>query len=140
MSSMIWSKANIAIVDQARNGTGCAIVHSDDEIGIQHLNVEAAKALSAGIKAGYDISKARAINWITSNPAKAAGIYDQTGSLKVGKNADVVLWSKNPFSIYALAEKVYIDGAIAFDRSSGLEPSSDFDVGIINPSKNRIEE
>ena len=133
-------QANIAIVDQARNGTGCAIVHSDDEIGIQHLNVEAAKALSAGIKAGYDISKARAINWITSNPAKAAGIYDQTGSLKVGKNADVVLWSKNPFSIYALAEKVYIDGAIAFDRSSGLEPSSDFDVGIINPSKNRIEE
>ena len=133
-------QANIAIVDQARNGTGCAIVHSDDEIGIQHLNVEAAKALSAGIKAGYDISKARAINWITSNPAKAAGIYDQTGSLKVGKNADVVLWSKNPFSIYALAEKVYIDGAIAFDRSSGLEPSSDFDIGIINPSKNRIEE
>ena len=132
-------QANIAIVDQARNGTGCAIVHSDDEVGIQHLNVEAAKALSAGIKAGYDISKARAINWITSNPAKAAGIYDQTGSLKVGKNADVVLWSKNPLSIYALAEKVYIDGAIAFDRSSGLEPSSDFDVGIINPSKNRIE-
>ena len=133
-------QANIAIVDQARNGTGCAIVHSDDEIGIQHLNVEAAKALSAGIKAGYDISKARAINWITSNPAKAAGIYNQTGSLKVGKNADVVLWSKNPFSIYALAEKVYIDGAIAFDRSSGREPSSDFDVGIISPSKNRIEE
>ena len=133
-------QANIAIVDQAGNGTGCAIVHSDDEIGIQHLNVEAAKALSAGIKAGYDISKARAMNWITSNPAKAAGIYDQTGSLKVGKNADVVLWSKNPFSIYALAEKVYIDGAIAFDRSSGLEPSSDFDVGIISPSKNRIEE
>jgi imidazolonepropionase-like amidohydrolase len=133
-------QANIAIVDQAGNGTGCAIVHSDDEIGIQHLNVEAAKALSAGIKAGYDISKARAMNWITSNPAKAAGIYDQTGSLKVGKNADVVLWSKDPFSIYALAEKVYIDGAIAFDRSSGLEPSSDFDVGIINPSKNRIEE
>lgn len=133
-------QANVAIVDQARNGTGCAIVHSDDEIGIQHLNVEAAKALSAGIKAGYDISKARAIRWITSNPAKAAGIYGQTGSLKVGKNADVVLWSKNPFSVYALAEKVYIDGAIAFDRSSGLEPSSDFDVGIINPSKNRIEE
>ena len=132
-------QANIAIVDQARNGTGCAIVHSDDEIGIQHLNVEAAKALSAGIKAGFNISKARAINWITSNPAKAAGIYDQTGSLKVGKNADVVLWSKNPFSIYALAEKVYIDGAIAFDRSAGLEPSSDFDVGIMNPSKNRIE-
>ena len=133
-------QANIAIVDQARGGTGCAIVHSDDEIGIQHLNVEAAKALSAGIKAGYDISKARAINWITSNPAKAAGIYDQTGSLKVGKNADVVIWSKNPFSVYALAEIVFIDGGLAYDRESGFYPSSDFDVGIINSNKNRLEE
>ena len=133
-------QSNVAIVDQARNGTGCAIVHSDDEIGIQHLNVEASKALSAGIKAGYDISKARAMKWITSNPAKAAGIYYQTGSLKVGKNADVVMWSKNPFSVYALAEKVYIDGALAFDKASGLEPNSDFDVGIINPSNRRIEE
>ena len=133
-------QANVAIVDQARNGTGCAIVHSDDEIGIQHLNVEASKALSAGIKAGFNISKARAMKWITSNPAKAAGIYKQTGSLKVGKNADVVVWSKNPFSIYALAEKVYIDGALAFDKATGFEPNSDFDIGIINPSKKRIEE
>ena len=133
-------QANVAIVDQARNGTGCAIVHSDDEIGIQHLNQEASKALSAGLKAGFNISKARAMKWITSNPAKASGIYDQTGSLKVGKNADVVLWSKNPFSVYALAEKVYIDGALAFDRNSGLEPSSDFDIGILNPNKNRIQE
>ena len=133
-------QANVAIVDQARNGTGCAIVHSDDEIGIQHLNVEASKALSAGIKAGFNISKARAMKWITSNPAKAAGIYKQTGSLKVGKNADVVVWSKNPFSIYALAEKVYIDGALAFDKATGFEPNSDFDIGIINPSNKRIEE
>ena len=108
--------------------------------GIQHLNVEASKALSAGIKAGFNISKARAMKWITSNPAKAAGIYKQTGSLKVGKNADVVVWSKNPFSIYALAEKVYIDGALAFDKATGFEPNSDFDIGIINPSNKRIEE
>ena len=67
--------ANIAIVDQARGGKGCAIVHSDDEVGIQHLNQEAAKALSAGLRAGYEISKARAIKWITSNPAKAAGCF-----------------------------------------------------------------
>ena len=133
-------QANIAIVDQARNGTGCAIVHSDDEIGIQHLNQEASKALSAGLDAGFNITKARAMRWITSNAAKAAGIYNQTGSLKVGKNADVVLWSKNPFSVYALAEKVYIDGAIAFDKDAGIEPSSDFDIGILNPEKNRIEE
>ena len=133
-------QANVAIVDQAKNGTGCAIVHSDSEIGIQHLNQEASKALSAGLKAGYEITKARAMKWITSNPAKAAGIYNETGSLKVGKNADVVLWSKNPFSVYALAEKVYIDGAIAFDKESGLEPNSDFDTGILNPTKNRINE
>tara|TARA_B100000963_G_scaffold318633_1_gene299890 strand:- start:1560 stop:2948 length:1389 start_codon:yes stop_codon:yes gene_type:complete len=133
-------QANIAIVDQARNGTGCAIVHSDDAIGIQHLNQEASKALSAGRRAGFEISEARAMKWITSNPAKAAGIYDQTGSLKVGKNADVVVWSKNPFSVYALAEKVLIDGAIAYDREKNLLPASDFDIGIISPNKNRIEE
>ena len=133
-------QANIAILDQALNGKGCAIVHSDDAIGIQHLNQEASKALAAGLRAGFNITKARAINWITSNPAKAAGIYDQTGSLKVGKNADVVIWSKNPFSVYALVEKVFIDGATAYDRESNFEPASDFDVGIISPNKNRIEE
>ena len=132
-------QANIAIVDQARNGTGCAIVHSDDAIGVQHLNQEASKALSAGLRAGFQITKARAMNWITSNPAKAAGIYDQTGSLKIGKNADVVIWSKNPFSVYALAETVFIDGALAYDRATNFYPSSDFDVGIIRPSKNRTE-
>jgi len=133
-------QANIAIVDQARNGTGCAIVHSDDAIGIQHLNQEASKALSAGLRAGFEITKARAMNWITSNPAKAAGIYDQTGSLKVGKNADVVIWSKNPFSVYALAETVFIDGGLAYDRASNFFPSSDFDIGILSPDKNRTEE
>ena len=133
-------QANIAIVDQAKNGTGCAIVHSDDAIGIQHLNQEASKALSAGLRAGFDISKARAMKWITSNPAKAAGIYDQTGSLQVGKNADVVVWSKNPFSVYALAEKVIIDGAIAYDRQENILPTSDFDIGIISPKRNRIDE
>ena len=133
-------QANIAIVDQALGGKGCAIVHSDDAIGIQHLNQEASKALSAGLRAGFDITKARAMNWITSNPAKAAGIYEQTGSLKVGKNADVVIWSKNPFSVYALVEKVFIDGATAYDKESDFQPASDFDVGIISPNKNRIKE
>ena len=132
-------QANIAIVDQARNGTGCAIVHSDSEIGIQHLNQEAAKALSAGNRAGYNISKARAMKWITSNPAKAAGIYEQTGSLKVGKNADLVIWSGDPFSVYTKALEVYIDGAVAFDKDNSLRPVSDFDVGIINPAKDRVE-
>ncbi len=130
-------QSNIAIVDQAKNGTGCAIVHSDSAIGIQHLNQEASKALSAGIRAGYDISQARAMKWITSNPAKAAGIYDVTGSIVIGKNADLVIWSKNPFSVYSKVSEVYIDGALAFDRKNNFKPISDFDIGIINPSENR---
>jgi len=131
---------NIAIIDQARNGTGCAVVHSDDAIGIQHLNQEAAKALAAGNRAGFDISKARAMKWITSNPAKAAGIEDTTGSLVKGKNADVVIWNKNPFSVYAIAQKVFIDGNLMFDRSQpSSKPVSDFDLGIIKPNKSRTQ-
>jgi len=131
---------NIAIIDQARNGTGCAVVHSDDAIGIQHLNQEAAKALAAGNRAGFDISKARAMKWITSNPAKAAGIEDTTGSLVEGKNADVVIWNKNPFSVYAIAQKVFIDGNLMFDRSQpSSKPVSDFDLGIIKPNKSRTQ-
>ena len=119
---------NIAIIDQARNGSGCAVVHSDDAIGIQHLNQEAAKALAAGNRAGFNISKARAMRWITSNPAKAAGIEETTGSLVKGKNADVVIWNKNPFSVYAIAQKVFIDGNLMFDRQDlSSKPVSDLD-------------
>jgi imidazolonepropionase-like amidohydrolase len=131
---------NIAIIDQARNGTGCAVVHSDDAIGIQHLNQEAAKALAAGNRAGFNISKARAMKWITSNPAKAAGIEKTTGSLVKGKNADVVIWNKNPFSVYAIAQKVFIDGNLMFDRDdSSSKPVSDFDLRIIKPNSSRTQ-
>mgnify|MGYP000524562078 FL=1 len=131
---------NIAIIDQARNGSGCAVVHSDDAIGIQHLNQEAAKALAAGNRAGFNISKARAMRWITSNPAKAAGIEETTGSLVKGKNADVVIWNKNPFSVYAIAQKVFIDGNLMFDRQDlSSKPVSDFDLGIIKPNANRTQ-
>jgi imidazolonepropionase-like amidohydrolase len=133
-------QANIAIIDQARNGTGCAIVHSDDEVGIQHLNQEASKAMAAGNRAGYDISRAHAMRWITSNPAKAAGILDQTGSIEVGKDADVVLWTGDPFSVYSRAEKVLIDGALAFDMNNlKIQPITDFDLGIIRPQTNRVK-
>ena len=133
-------QANVAIVDQARNGTGCAIVHSDDPVGIQHLNEEAAKAMAAGNRAGFNISKAHAMRWITSNPAKAAGILDQTGSIEVGKDADIVLWSGNPFSVYSRAEKVLIDGALAFDiNDPKIQPITDFDLGIIQPEENRVQ-
>ena len=122
--------ANIAIVDQARGGTGCAIVHSDSASGIQRLNQEAAKALAAGREAGFDISEERAMTWITKNPAKSLGILEQTGTLENGKDADIVIWSGNPFSVYSKAEKVYIDGALAFDKTTNFMPHTDFDLGV----------
>tara|TARA_B100000945_G_scaffold216254_1_gene174428 strand:+ start:1550 stop:2929 length:1380 start_codon:yes stop_codon:yes gene_type:complete len=124
------SIANIAIVDQARDGTGCAIVHSDSASGIQRLNQEAAKALAAGRRAGFDISEGRAMTWITKNPAKSLGILDQTGTLEQGKDADLVIWNGNPFSVYTKAEQVYIDGALTFDKATNFMPHTDFDLGI----------
>ena len=122
--------ANIAIVDQARGGTGCAIVHSDSASGIQRLNQEAAKALAAGREAGFDISEERAMTWITKNPAKSLGILEKTGTLENGKDADIVIWSGNPFSVYSKAEQVYIDGALAFDKATNFMPHTDFDLGV----------
>lgn len=123
---------NIAIVDAARSdkGAGCAIVHSDDPDGIQRLNQEAAKAMAAGRRAGLPISEEHAIGWLTANPAKALGILDKTGTLEVGKAADVVLWSGSPFSVYAHADQVWIDGALRLDRAHpNLQPDSDFMLG-----------
>ncbi len=120
-------RENIPFVDRAG---ACAIVHSDSAIGIQRLNQEAAKALADGRKAGLEISKAQAWTWLSYNPAKALGIEDRTGSLEVGKNADVVLWSGDPFSVYTKADKVFIDGALIWDRHDPAhQPVSDFELG-----------
>ncbi len=119
---------NIAIVDRAENG--CAIVHSDSAEGIQRLNQEAAKAMARGNRAGMDITPAEAIGWITYQPAKAMGIAEQTGTLEAGKMADVVIWNGNPFSVYALAEQVYVDGALMYDRNDPEHQAiSDFMLG-----------
>ena len=119
---------NLAIVDRPANG--CAIVHSDSSEGIQRLNQEAAKAMANGRAAGLDIPPERAIRWLTANAARALGIDRQTGTLEPGKMADVALWSGNPFSVYAKAEKVYVDGALLYDRADrSLQPRSDFLLG-----------
>jgi imidazolonepropionase-like amidohydrolase len=108
----------------------CAIIKSDDADLTQRLNQEAAEALSAGRRDGIDIPEREAIEWITKNPAKALGILDQTGTLEPGKRADVVIWDRDPFSIYALTQQVYIDGAIIYDRNDKrFQPSSDFEIG-----------
>ena len=107
----------------------CAIVHSDDATNIQRLNQELAKAWAHGNRAGLDISKADAWKWISSNAAKALGVEEQTGSLEVGKRADVVIWSGDPFSTYSKASKVYVDGNLMYDAQTGQKPISDFMLG-----------
>ncbi|WP_084419232.1 amidohydrolase [Henriciella litoralis] len=117
-------------IPMVHNAGACAIVHSDSDVGIQRLNQEAAKALADGRRVGIDISKADAWTWLSSNPAKSLGIFDQTGSLEPGKDADVVVWSADPFSVYANAEKVYIDGALMFDADRPQKtPVTDFELG-----------
>ncbi|MBA4284911.1 MAG: amidohydrolase, partial [Xanthomonadaceae bacterium] len=121
---------NILIVDRAAGGKGCAIVHSDSPEGIQRLNQEAGKVIGVGRRAGIEVAPEHAVRWITSNAAKALGIEEQVGTLERGKMADVVLWNQNPFSVYAKAEKVWIDGALMFDRNDpALQPVSDFMLG-----------
>ncbi|MEE4217870.1 MAG: amidohydrolase [Xanthomonadales bacterium] len=119
---------NIALVDRPEGG--CAIVHSDSAEGIQRLNQEAAKAMSRGNRAGLEIAPEHAIRWITANPAQAMGILDQTGSLAAGKMADVVIWNGNPFSVYAKADQVFVDGALLYDRHDPARQAlSDFELG-----------
>lgn len=108
----------------------CVAIHSDEQRLIQRLNVETSVALAAGRRAGIDIPQEDAIKWITINPARIMGVADRTGSLEPGKMADVVLWSRNPFSVYAVAEKVFIDGALVHDTSSPASIyRSDFELG-----------
>lgn len=119
---------NIALVDRPKNG--CAVVHSDSSEGIQRLNQEAAKVMARGERVGMSLPPEHAIRWLTSNAAKAIGVAETTGTLAEGKMADVVLWNGNPFSVYAKAEKVYVDGALLYDRNDpARQPVSDFMLG-----------
>ena len=129
MEALDFTKSNVALV---HNAGARAIVHSDDPIGIQRLNQEAAKALLAGREAGLQISENDALRWITANAAWALGVDDKVGTLETGKQADVVVWSHNPFSVYARADQVLIDGALVLDRRNpALRPATDFELGIL---------
>ncbi|NUS39338.1 MAG: amidohydrolase [Lysobacter sp.] len=119
---------NIALVDRPRNS--CAIEQSDSEEGIQRLNQEAEKVIAHAQLAGIAITPEHAIEWITKNPAKALGVLDKTGTLEAGKSGDVVVWNGTPFSVYAHAEQVYVDGARVYDRNDPrYQPKSDFMLG-----------
>lgn len=128
MEALDAVEENAALVDAPAGS--CAVIHSDDAQLTQRLNQEAAAALAAGRRAGMTISEERAISWITSNAARSIGIDDETGSLEPGKRGDLVIWSANPFSVYARADQVYIDGALTFDRTDPrYQPQSDFELG-----------
>jgi len=123
---------NAAFVDA---GEGCAIMHSDIPLLGGLLNVDAGRAAAAGRRAGLSIPPERAIRWITSNPARALALDSKIGRVAVGMNADLVLWSGDPFSVYSKADLVFIDGAVAYDRRSPR--ASDFELG--RPQKESVQ-
>ena len=103
---------NAAILNQ--KGVVTAINSDDAEMG-RRLNQEAAKAVKYG-----NTSEEDAWKMITLNPAKLLHLDNRMGSLKVGKDADIVVWSENPLSIYAKVEQTYIDGNCYFDLAQNL--------------------
>ena len=107
---------NAALLSKA--GIVTAINSDDAEMG-RRLNQEAAKAIKYG-----GLSEEEALKLVTLNPAKLLHIDKKVGSIKVGKDADVVLWSDNPLSVYAKVEKTIIDGQIYFDAEEDVKMRS----------------
>jgi hypothetical protein len=95
-------------------------VNSDDAEMARRLNQEAAKAIKYG-----GLTEVEALKLVTLNPAKMLHIDDKVGSIKVGKVADLVLWTDNPLSVYAIADKTIIDGQIYFDREEDAKLQKD---------------
>jgi imidazolonepropionase-like amidohydrolase len=123
---------NAALIQAAG---GRVVIHSDDPGGIQRLNQEAGKAMYAGNRAGVPVTRDQALRWITANPAWVLGIDSIVGTLEPGKMADVVVWSADPFSVYARAVQVYNDGWLVYDRSDPAhQPRTDFQLGQVPAS------
>jgi imidazolonepropionase-like amidohydrolase len=84
--------------------------NSDDAEMARRLNQEAGKSIVYG-----NLSQEDALKLVTLNPAKMLHVDNRIGSIKAGKDADLVVWSANPLSIYAVAEKTYVDGVPYWD-------------------------
>jgi imidazolonepropionase-like amidohydrolase len=100
-------------------GVNTSINSDDAEMG-RRLNQEAAKAIKYG-----GLSEVQALKLVTLNPAKMLHIDDKVGSIKVGKVADLVLWTDNPLSIYAKVNTTIIDGQIYFDKDEDAKLRED---------------
>ncbi len=90
-------------------------INSDSAEHARRLNTEAAKSVRWG-----DLNDDQALALVTINPARQLGIADRVGSIEVGKDADVVIWSHHPLSTYAIVERTYIDGRLYYDREAEL--------------------
>ena len=91
-------------------------INSDDAEMGRRLNQEAAKAIKYGGTSEEDAWK-----MVTLNPAKLLHLDDRMGSIKVGKDADIVLWTENPLSVYSKVIQTYVDGKLLFDTKKDLE-------------------
>ena len=91
-------------------------INSDDAEMARRLNQEAAKSVKYG-----GMSEADAWKMVTINPATMLHVNDRVGSIKVGKDADIVVWTDNPLSIYAKPEETIVDGTIYFDMQHDLQ-------------------
>ena len=91
-------------------------INSDDAEMARRLNQEAGKIVRYG-----GVTEEEALKMVTLNPAKALHVDNKVGSIKAGKDADIVIWSDNPLSIYAKSEKTIVDGIVYFDRDKDLE-------------------
>jgi len=90
-------------------------INSDSDERARRLNIDAAKMMKYG-----DLSEEEALRLITINPATQLGIQDRVGSIDVGKDADLAIWTAHPFSVYSRVDTTLIDGDIFFDRQQDL--------------------
>jgi imidazolonepropionase-like amidohydrolase len=98
-------------------------INSDSAELMRRLNTEAAKTMKYG-----GLTEDQAMALITINPARHLKVDHLVGSLDVGKSADIVIWNKHPLSTYAVAQKVFIDGEIYFDRDKDLAQRTEKDL------------
>ena len=103
-------------------------LHSDDQEQGRRLNQEAGKIVKYG-----GITETEALKLVTLNPAKILHLDDRMGSIKAGKDADIVLWTDNPLSVYARANKTIVDGAVMYDEEEDTKLKAEIDA-----ERNRI--
>jgi imidazolonepropionase-like amidohydrolase len=95
-------------------------VNSDSDERARRLNIEAAKVMKYG-----GLTEEEALRTVTLNPAIQLGIDKRVGSIDVGKDADLAIWTAHPFSVYARVEQTYVDGEVLFDRQQDLARRAD---------------